>query len=86
MLLNGVGVGRFVTNDCWKRGGVFYLFFKEGSVGVGVGRFVINDCWKRGGVFYLFFNLLDLIEKMCSHFCCTREFLFTFFRSSLHQV
>ena len=50
----GVGVGRFVTNDCWKRGGVFYLFFKEGSVGVGVGRFVTNDCWKRGGVFYLF--------------------------------
>jgi len=61
-----VGVGRFVTNDCWKRGGVFYLFFKEGSVGVGVGvgvgRFVINDCWKRGGVFIYFLTYFDVIE------------------------
>ena len=59
-----MGVGRFVTNDCWKRGGVFYLFFKEGSVGVGVGvgRFVINDCWKRGGVFIYFLTDFDVIE------------------------
>ena len=28
----GVGVGRFVTNDCWKRGGVFYLFFHNFDV------------------------------------------------------
>jgi len=27
-----VGVGRFVTNDCWKRGGVFYLFLTDFDV------------------------------------------------------
>jgi len=32
MLLNGVGVGRFVTNDCWKRGGVFHLFLTDFDV------------------------------------------------------
>jgi len=25
-------VGRFVTNDCWKRGGVFYLFLTDFDV------------------------------------------------------
>ena len=27
-----MGVGRFVNNDCWKRGGVFYLFLTDFDV------------------------------------------------------
>ena len=50
----GVGVGRFVINDCWKRGGAFYLFFNLLDLIEGLTVWMVNGIYGIYTVFGVF--------------------------------